>query len=104
MSVKSKVKRCNKEIKKLNGKIEGLKLELERKNNNLKRILEDYEKDSEKFKLYENIIKFAITNQIGNLKGGMMIDFFGIDKMKDLKLSIESDPMVHAYIMRVNYR
>ena len=33
MSVKNKVKRCNKEIKKLNGEIEGLKLLLERKNN-----------------------------------------------------------------------
>lgn len=32
-----------------------------------------------------------------------MIDYFGIDKMKDLKLSIESNPMEHAYIMRVNY-
>lgn len=103
MSVKNKVKRCNKEIKKLNGEIEGLKLLLERKNNNLKRISEDYEKDLEKLKLYENIIKFAITNQIGNLKGGMMIDFFDIDKLKDLKLSIESNPSEHAYIMRVNY-
>ena len=103
MSVKSKVKRCNKEIKRLDKKIEILELELERKNNNLKRILEDYEKDSEKLKLYENIIKFAITNQIGNIKGGMMIDCFRIDKMKGLKLSIECKPMLHAYIMRVTY-
>ena len=85
MSVKSKVKRCNKEIKRLDKKIEILELELERKNNNLKRISEDYEKDSEKLKLYENIIKFAI------------------DKMKGLKLSIECEPMLHAYIMRVTY-
>lgn len=103
MSVKSKVKRCNKEIKKLNGKIVGLEFELERRNNNLKRISEDYEKDLEKIKLYENIIKFAITNQIGGIRGGMAIDWFGIDKMKDLKLSIASNPMEHAYIMRVNY-
>ena len=104
MSVKSKVKRCNKEIKKLNGKIVGLEFELERRNNNLKRISEDYEKDLEKIKLYENIIKFAITNHIGGIRGGMAIDWFGIDKMQGLRLDVEKNIIEHAYIMRVNYR
>ena len=80
MSVKGKVKRCNKEIKRLESEL-----------------------DLEKIKLYENIIKFAITNQIGNLKGGMMLNSYGVDKMKDLKLHIEIKPEFHSYIIRVNY-
>lgn len=110
MSVKGKVKRCNKEIKRLESelnvlkaKLNSIETQLNTKNNNLKRISEDYENDLEKLKLYENIIKFAITNQIGNLRGGMSIDSFSIDKMKELKLSIENDSRVRAYIMRVNY-
>lgn len=93
MSVKGKVKKCNKRISQLEEEINDLKTKL----------LNKQIENSSKEQLYENIIKFAITNQIGNLKGGMMIDYFGIDKMKDLKLSIESNPMEHAYIMRVNY-
>lgn len=104
MSVKNKVKRLNKEIKKINETIEGLELEIERKNNNLKRISEDYEKDLEKLKLYENIVKFAITNQIGGLRGGMAIDWFVIDKMQNLRLDIEKNIIEHNYIMRVTYR
>ena len=59
------------------------------------------ESKTEKEQLYENIIKFAITNHIGGLHGGMMIDYFGIDKMKDLKLDIERNHFEHAYIIRV---
>lgn len=93
MSVKSKVKRCNKKI-----------LQLENEINKLKTVL--YNKTvetSSKEQLYENIIKFAITNHIGGLRGGMMIDYFGIDKMNNLKLDIESNHFEHAYIMRVRY-
>ena len=93
MSVKGKVKRCNKRIGQLEKEINDLK----------SRLFNKQMDNSSKEQLYENIIKFAITNQIGNLKGGMMIDFFDIDKLKDLKLSIESNPREHAYIMRVNY-
>lgn len=103
MSVKGKVKRCNKEIKRLESELDSIKTELNTKNNNLKKISEDYEEDLEKIKLYENIIKFAITNQIGNLKGGMMLNSYGVDKMKDLKLHIEIKPEFHSYIIRVNY-
>ena len=103
MSVKGKVKRCNKEIKRLESELDSIKTQLNTKNNNLKRISEDYEEDLEKIKLYENIIKFAITNQIGNLKGGMMLNYYGVDKMKDLKLHIEIKPEFHSYIIRVNY-
>lgn len=104
MSVKVKVKRCNKEIKRLHKKVEELELELEHKNNNLKRITEDYENDLKKLKLYENILKFAITNHIGGIRGGMAIDWFGIDKMQDLRLDVEKNIIEHAYIIRVNYR
>ena len=93
MTVKGKVKRPNNRIGQLEKEINDLK----------SRLFNKQMENSSKEQLYENIIKFAITNQIGNLKGGMMIDFFDIDKLKDLKLSIESNPREHAYIMRVNY-
>lgn len=93
MSVKSKVKRCNKKI-----------LELENEINKLRTALcNETVKFSSKEQLYKNIIKFAITNHIGGLYGGMMIDYFGIDKMNNLKLDIESNHFEHAYIMRVKY-
>lgn len=104
MSVKNKIKRCNKEIKRLEYKVESLEIELDRRNNNLKRISQDYQEDLEKLKLYENIIKFAITNHIGGIRGGMAIDWFGIDKMQGLRLDVEKNIIEHAYIMRVNYR
>lgn len=95
MSVKNKVKRCNKEIKKLQDELEAYQLS----NRRLKQKL-DTQNNNE---MLENIIKFAITNHIGNLKGGTMIDCDGIDKMKDLKLSIEHNIFEHAYIMKVSY-
>lgn len=104
MSVKNKIKRCNKEIKRLEYKVESLEIELDRRNNNLKRISQDYQEDLEKLKLYENIIKFAITNHMGGIRGGMAIDWFGIDKMQGLRLDVEKNIIEHAYIMRVNYR
>lgn len=97
MSVKSKVKRCNKEIEILKLKIK----DLECQNSNLRKNILKNDSNSEKTKLYENIIKFAITNHIGGLHGGMIIDYFGIDKMKDLRLDVESNHFEHAYIMRV---
>lgn len=67
MSVKGKVKRLNRQIEKLNCEL----IQLEKLKNNNKRIIEDYSSDLEKIKIYENIIKFAITNHLGNLRGGM---------------------------------
>lgn len=93
MSVKSKVKRCNKKILQLENEINKLKTGL----------YNETVKTSSKEQLYENIIKFAITNHIGGLCGGMIIDYFGIDKMNNLKLDIESNHFEHAYIMRVRY-
>lgn len=99
MSIKSKVKRCNKEIERLDLKVKDLEIQ----NNNLRKNILKNDDNSEKTKLYANIIKFAITNHIGNLKGGMMIDCVGIDKMNDLKLDIEHNIFENAYIMRVIY-
>lgn len=97
MSVKSKVKRCNNEIRRLEAKIKDLELQ----NNNLRKNILKNDDNSEKTKLYANVIKFAITNHIGGLHGGMMVDCFGIDKMESLKLDIERSLMEHAYIMRI---
>lgn len=99
MSVKGKVKRLNRQIEKLNCEL----IQLETLKNNNKRIIEDYSSDLEKIKIYENILKFAITNHIGNLRGGMQIERYGIDKMQDLKLNIDYQPEFNSYIIRVNY-
>ena len=99
MSVKGKVKRLNKEIKRLNCEL----IQLETLKNNNKRIIEDYTSDLEKLKIYENVIKFAITNHIGNLRGGMQIERYGIDKMENLRLTIDYEPQYNSYIIRVNY-
>lgn len=99
MSVKSKVKRCNKEIKRLEAKV----FELEHENYNLTRIKQDYIREEQNFKLYQNIIKFALTNHIGGMHGGMRIDSFGIDKMQHLQLKVEYEVRTNSYVVRVNY-
>lgn len=99
MGVKSKVKRCNNEIRRLELKIK----DLECQNSNLRKNILKNDDNSEKTKLYANIIKFALTNHIGGLQGGMLIDAFSIDKMENLRLDIDESPMEHAYIIRVRY-
>ena len=96
MSVKGKVKRCNKQIKILQDQLETAQLS----NSRLREKI-DSQIDN---KTLENIIKFALTNHIGNLRGGMMIDAISIDKMKDLRLLIDRDDECgRAYIIRVTY-
>lgn len=99
MSVKGKVKRLNRQIEKLNCEL----IQLEKLKNNNKRIIEDYSSDLEKIKIYENIIKFAITNHLGNLRGGMRIERYEIDKMQNLRLDIDYQSEFNSYIIRVNY-
>lgn len=99
MSVKGKVKRLNRQIEKLNCEL----IQLETLKNNNKRIIEDYNVDLEKIKIYENIIKFAITNQIGGMKGAMRIEKYGINKMQDLRLNIDYLPEFNSYLIRVDY-
>lgn len=99
MSVKSKVKRCNKEIIRLEEQ-----LETERLSNRRLRMKLDEQIHSQVYiEQLENIVKFALTNHIGNLKGGMRIEKFGIDKLKELKLVIDYEPQFNSYIIRVNY-
>ena len=99
MSVKGKVKRLNKELIKLRDD-----LETERLSN--RRLRQKLDKQAE-FSVYtrqlENIVKFAITNHIGNLRGGMQIEKYGIDKMQDLRLSIDYQAIYNSYTIRVNY-
>lgn len=99
MSVKNKVKRCNKEILRLEDE-----LETERISNRRLRLKLDEKTQSQTYiKQLENIIKFAITNHIGNLRGGMSVDRYGIDKMEDLRLMIDYKPEFNNYIIRVSY-
>ena len=95
MSVKGKVKKLNKELIKLRDD-----LETERLSN---RRLDKQIESSVYTRQLENIVKFAITNHIGNLRGGMQIERYGIDKMQDLRLSIDYQPEFNSYIIRVNY-
>lgn len=99
MSVKGKVKRLNKELIKLRDD-----LETERLSN--RRLRQKLDKQAE-FSVYtrqlENIVKFAVTNHIGNLRGGMQIEKCEIDKMQDLRLSIDYQSVYNSYTIRVNY-
>ena len=94
MSVKGKVKRLNKELIKLRDDLETERLSKRRIRQKL---------DKQYTEQLENIIKFAITNHIGNLRGGMQIERYGIDKMQDLRLSIDYQPEFNSYTIRVNY-
>ena len=95
MSVKSKVKRCNNEIIRLQEELEITQLSNSRLREKLNNKVNN--------ETLENIIKFAITNHIGGLKGGMQIERIGIDKMQNLKLNIEYKPMFDSYIIQVHY-
>lgn len=99
MSVKSKVKRLNKELIKLRDDLEKERLS----NRRLRKKLDKQIESSVYTRQLENIVKFAITNHIGNLRGGMQIKRYGIDKMQDLRLSIDYQPEFNSYIIRVNY-
>lgn len=106
MSVKGKVKKLNKKIENLQEELQTYQLSdsrLRNKNDRLKAELEEQKADKQYTKQLENILKFAITNHIGNLRGGMQIERYGIDKIQDLRLSIDYQPEYNSYIIRVNY-
>lgn len=106
MSVKGKVKRLNKEIDNLQKELQTCQLSnsrLRNKSNRLKTELEGQKADNQYTEQLENILKFAITNHIGNLRGGMQIERYGIDKMQNLRLRIDYQPEFNSYIIKVNY-
>jgi len=99
MSVKGKVKKLNKELIKLRDDLETERLS----NRRLRKKLDKQIESSVYTRQLENIVKFAITNQIGGMRGGMQIERYGIDKMQDLRLRIDYQPEFNSYIIRVNY-
>lgn len=100
MSVKGKVKRLNKQLKELQQDYNNL----QGRNTSLNMRLKEKVTSESKNQLYENIIKFAVTNHVGNLNVGMMIDAASVDKMKDLRLLIDRvDEYRRAYVIRVMY-
>lgn len=106
MSVKGKVKKLNRQIENLQEELQTCQLSnsrLRNKNDRLNIELEEQKADKQYTEQLENILKFAITNHIGNLRGGMQIERYGIDKMQDLRLSIDYQPEFNSYIIRVNY-
>ena len=76
---------------------------LKNKTDRLKVELEEQKADKQYTEQLENMLKFAITNQIGGMRGGMQIERYGIDKMQGLRLSIDYMPENNSYIIRVNY-
>lgn len=97
MSVKGKVKRLNRKLE-----------EMKQKNiQQADRILylEEHRYDkTPREETLENIVKFALTNQVGGLRAGMMIDAPAIDKMKDVRLIIDRDNECGgAYVIRTHY-
>ena len=106
MSVKGKVKKLNKKIENLQEELQIYQLSNSRlrdKNDRLKTELEEQKADKKYIEQLENILKFALTNHIGNLRGGMQIQRYGIDKMQDLRLNIDYSNMDNSYIIRVSY-
>lgn len=99
MSVKSKVKRCNKEIIRLQDELETERLS----NSRLRQRLDKENQSKVYIEQLENILKFAITNQIGGMKGAMRIEKYGINKMQDLRLNIDYQPEFKSYLIRVDY-
>ena len=99
MSVKGKVKKLNKKIENSQEELQTCQLS----NSRLRTELEGQKVDKQYTEQLENILKFAITNHIGNLRGGMQIERYGIDKMQDLRLSIDYQPEFNSYIIRVSY-
>lgn len=99
MSVKGKVKKLNKELIKLRDDLETERLS----NRRLRQKLDKQTESSVYTRQLENIVKFAITNHIGNLRGGMRIERYGIDKMQNLRLNIDYQPEFNSYVIRVNY-
>ena len=69
MSVKGKVKKLNKKIENLQEELQTCQLS----NSRLRTELEGQKVDKQYTEQLENILKFAITNHIGNLRGGMQI-------------------------------
>ena len=99
MSVKGKVKKLNKELIKLRDDLETERL----LNRRLRQKLDKQTESSVYTRQLENIVKFAITNHIGNLRGGMQIERYEIDKMQNLRLNIDYQPEFNSYVIRVNY-
>lgn len=102
MSVKGKVKRLNKKIEEMQDELQIYKL-----SNSRLRDKADWLKIGLENKQYtetlENIVKFAITNHVGSLRGGIQIERYGIEKMQDLNLRIEYLPEFNCYIIKVSY-
>lgn len=106
MSVKGKVKRLSKKIEEMQAELQFYELSNSRlrdKADWLKIELENRMENKQYTETLENIVKFAITNHVGSLRGGIQIERYGIEKMQDLNLRIEYLPEFNCYIIKVSY-
>lgn len=100
MNARQKAKLANKYINSMrdvieekNKKIDSLEYENKRLNN---QVFDN--------KTLKKVLAFAVTNHIGGLHGGMMIDMFSVDKLKDIDVRIEKCLQEHSYMIRANYK
>ena len=97
MSVKGKVKRLNNKIENLQKELQTYQLSnsrLRNKNDRLKKELEEQKADKQYTEILKNIVEFAITNHIGNLRGGMQIADERDEACKDIK---KKDKQIEKY-------
>ena len=97
MSVKSKVKRCNEEIKRQEETI----LYLIDKNKKLNEIVQDYSEEHSKIKAYENILKYLIARQAGSVHCGMRIACLDTAMLNNLRITVDYDYPTDSYEIRV---
>ena len=100
MSVKGKVKRLNKEIIKLQDMLETERIS----NKRLRSKLDNEKQNSEYVEQLESILKFTLINSIGHVRGGMQFDRYEVEKMKDLRLSIDYELSTDSYITKIDYK
>lgn len=72
-------------------------------NSELRAKLNEYNHAERRVEQLENIIKYILTDNIGSLKCGMTVESKAIDKLKDLKLSIDFLPEFNQYLIKVSF-
>lgn len=104
MSVKSKVKRCNKEILRCSKEIKQLKSELEAErlsNNRLKLKLDNQKVDSKRKDIIEKFLIHYLFREVGSINCAARMDDRELNFLEDFKVELEQDPYTASYKIRV---
>ena len=96
MSIKSKIKRCNKEIKRLRDELETERLS----NTRLHRKIEQERITNALYTVaLENLVKYLITKSAGSKKN--IVEKYEIKKVENLNLKFEYEPQSDSLIIEV---